>query len=145
MSESNPSSLFENLIENRYEVSDILGEGTYGVVYRARNINLNKTVAIKKIRLEQDDEGIPSTTLREISSLKELDHENIIKLEEVIYKPMDQKLFLVFEYLPMDLRKFIRTRQGNIELKEVFLIIRQILEALYHCHTRRIIHRDIKP
>jgi serine/threonine protein kinase len=102
-------------------------------------------VAIKKIRLEQDDEGIPSTTLREISSLKELDHENIIKLEEVIYKPLNQKLYLVFEYFPMDLRKFIWSRPDNFELKEVLHITRQILEALYHCHTRRIIHRDIKP
>lgn len=102
-------------------------------------------MAIKKIRLEQEDEGIPSTTLREISSLKELNHPNIIKLLEIIYKPLHQKLFLVFEFLPMDLRKYIRTKQGDFETWEILIITKQILEALYHCHTWRIFHRDIKP
>lgn len=110
MSESNPSSLFENKVDEKYELNDVLGEGTYGVVYKARNLKNDKIVAVKKIWLEQDDEGIPSTTLREISSLRELDHENIIKLEEVIYKPLNQKLYLVFEFLPMDLWKFTRTK-----------------------------------
>lgn len=110
MSESNPSSLFENKVDEKYELNDVLGEGTYGVVYKAKNLKTDKIVAVKKIWLEQDDEGIPSTTLREISSLRELDHENIIKLEEVIYKPLNQKLYLVFEFLPMDLRKFTRTK-----------------------------------
>ncbi len=52
MSESNPSSLFENKVDEKYELNDVLGEGTYGVVYKAKNINNNKIVAIKKIRLE---------------------------------------------------------------------------------------------
>lgn len=112
----------------------MLGEGTYGVVYKARVLGTDDVVAIKKIRLDSDDEGIPSTTLREISSLKELNHKNIIKLQEVIYRPLNQKLFLVFEFLPMDLRKYIRSKQEDFETREILLITKQILEALYHCH-----------
>ncbi len=56
-----------------------VGEGTYGVVYKAKDRVTGELVALKKIRLEVEDEGVPSTALREISLLKELNHENIVK------------------------------------------------------------------
>lgn len=56
-----------------------LGEGTYGIVYKAINTETGQTVALKRIRLESEDEGVPCTAIREISLLKELDHENIVK------------------------------------------------------------------
>ena len=62
-----------------------------------------QTVALKKIRLEADDEGVPSTAIREISLLKELDHPNIVALLDVVHA--DAKLFMVFEYLDKDLKK----------------------------------------
>lgn len=55
-----------------------IGEGTYGVVYKARNKKTGKFVALKKIRLESEEEGVPSTAIREISLLKELQHPNIV-------------------------------------------------------------------
>ena len=55
-----------------------IGEGTYGVVYKGKNKKTNKTVALKKIRLESEEEGVPSTAIREISLLKELQHPNIV-------------------------------------------------------------------
>ena len=61
-----------------YEKIEKIGEGTYGVVYKARSIRDNLTVALKRIRLDQDEEGVPSTAIREISLLKELRHENIV-------------------------------------------------------------------
>lgn len=61
-----------------YEKSEKIGEGTYGVVYKARNKKTGKFVALKKIRLESEEEGVPSTTVREISLLKELQHPNIV-------------------------------------------------------------------
>ena len=54
-------------------------EGTYGVVYKARDINTNRIVALKKIRLEAEDEGVPSTAIREISLLKELKDDNVVR------------------------------------------------------------------
>lgn len=65
--------------------------------YRARDKSTNATVALKKIRLLDEDEGVPSTAIREISLLKDLRHPNIVSLRDVIYS--EAKLFLVFQYL----------------------------------------------
>ena len=56
----------------RYEKLELIGEGTYGIVYKAKDIETNKIYALKKIRLESEEEGIPSTAIREIALLKEL-------------------------------------------------------------------------
>lgn len=61
-----------------------IGEGTYGVVFKGRNRKTNEIVALKKIRLESEEEGVPSTAIREISLLKELQHPNIVLLQDVI-------------------------------------------------------------
>lgn len=63
----------------RYEKKEELGAGTYGVVFKAIHTETKQVFAIKKIRLEREDEGVPSTTLREMSLLKSLDHMNVVK------------------------------------------------------------------
>lgn len=66
--------------KERYEKCERLGEGTYGVVYKARDTIHKDFVAVKKIKLENEDEGVPSTAMREISILKELQpHPNIVQ------------------------------------------------------------------
>ncbi|PWZ28312.1 Cyclin-dependent kinase 1 [Zea mays] len=82
-----------------------IGEGTYGVVYKALNKGTNETIALKKIRLEQEDEGVPSTAIREISLLKEMNHPNIVRLHDVVHS--EKRIYLVFEYLDLDLEKFM--------------------------------------
>jgi hypothetical protein len=62
-----------------YEKVEKIGEGTYGVVYKAKHRVSGDTIALKKIRLEQEDEGVPPTAIREISLLKELQHVNIVR------------------------------------------------------------------
>ncbi|XP_062367008.1 cyclin-dependent kinase 2 isoform X3 [Cinclus cinclus] len=91
-------------MENFQKVEKI-GEGTYGVVYKARNKVTGEVVALKKIRLDTETEGVPSTAIREISLLKELNHPNIVKLLDVIHT--ENKLYLVFEFLHQDLKKFM--------------------------------------
>uniref|UniRef100_A0A336MMZ1 CSON002338 protein n=1 Tax=Culicoides sonorensis TaxID=179676 RepID=A0A336MMZ1_CULSO len=88
-----------------------IGEGTYGVVYKARNKVTGQIVAMKKIRLESEDEGIPSTAIREISLLKELKHTNIVCLEDVI---MDEN--------QMATRKPLF--QGDSEIDQLFRMFR---------------------
>ena len=63
-----------------------IGEGTYGVVFKGKNTKTGEIVAMKKIRLESEDEGVPSTAIREISLLKELQHPNIVCLQVRIIK-----------------------------------------------------------
>jgi len=87
----------------KYKKIDKLGEGAYGVVYKAQNIITKDIVALKKIRLNSEEEGVPSTALREISLLKELKHPNIVRLQDVLWQP--KKLTLVFDYVDQDLKK----------------------------------------
>jgi len=82
---------------DRYEKLENIGEGTYGVVYKARDTQTGEIYALKKIKLETEQEGIPSTAIREIALLKELQHPNIVRLVNVLHT--DKKLTLVFEYL----------------------------------------------
>uniref|UniRef100_A0A8C1H1S6 Cell division control protein 2 homolog n=1 Tax=Cyprinus carpio TaxID=7962 RepID=A0A8C1H1S6_CYPCA len=79
--------------------------GTYGVVYKGRNKTTGQVVAMKKIRLESEEEGVPSTAVREISLLKELQHPNVVRLLDVLMQ--ESKLYLVFEFLSMDLKKYL--------------------------------------
>lgn len=64
---------------DRYEKLGKLGEGTYGIVYNARDKVTQEFVALKKVRMEAWEEGVPATTIREISVLKEIPHENIVE------------------------------------------------------------------
>ena len=66
-------------MRDKYEKIEKIGEGTYGYVYKARDQTTGETVALKKIKLENEDEGVPSTAMREISILKELNHPNIVE------------------------------------------------------------------
>lgn len=126
-----------------YVREEKLGEGTYGVVYKARNIRTGKYVALKKIRLESVEEGVPSTAVREISILRELNHPNIVCLQDILHQ--DNKLYLVFEYMQMDLKKYLDTLKGTIDVMLLKSYTYQILQGLVFCHTRRILHRDLKP
>jgi serine/threonine protein kinase len=91
--------------EGNYEKLEKIGEGTYGVVYKGRDRKSGKIIALKKIRLETEDEGVPSTAIREISLLKELKHPNVVKLLDIIHN--DTKLYLIFEFLDLDLKKYM--------------------------------------
>jgi serine/threonine protein kinase len=72
----------ESTVLKNYDLKEKLGEGTYGEVFRARDLRVtNRIVAIKKIKLEQEDEGVPSTTLREVALLKSLQHPNIVRYD----------------------------------------------------------------
>ncbi|CAF5076778.1 unnamed protein product, partial [Rotaria sp. Silwood1] len=121
-----------------------VGEGTYGIVYKVCHRPTSQIYALKKIRLEGEDDGVPATAIREISILKELRHQSIVQLRDVILT--DARLYLIFEYLAMDLKKYFDCLGENEDM-EVELIrsyTYQVIDALLFCHCRRIIHRDLK-
>lgn len=120
-----------------------LGEGTYGVVYKARDNVTNEIVALKRIRLEVEDEGIPSTALREISLLRELSHDNIVQLKDCVQS--DGKLYLVFEFLDRDLKKYMESVSGLLSPELVKSYLYQCCRGLAFCHARGVMHRDLKP
>ena len=90
---------------NEFKKLRKIGEGTYGEVYEAIDTTNNRRVAMKKMRLDNKDEGIPITALREMCILKHLHHENIIELYEII-QDLD-KIILIFEYADMDLKIYL--------------------------------------
>ncbi len=120
-----------------------IGEGTYGEVYEAIDTTNNRRVAMKKMRIENKDEGIPITALREMCILKHLRHENVVQLYEII-QDVD-KIVLIFEYADMDLKMYVDKEKGIKDLKLIQQFTLQILNGLYYCNINRIIHRDLKP
>eukprot|EP00794_Sanderia_malayensis_P012793 gene12793-14105_t len=127
-----------------YEKLEKIGEGTYGVVYKARRRHDDKMVALKKIRLDSEDDGVPSTAIREISLLKEMKaHPCIVKLLTVLHE--DSRLYLVFEYLMMDLKKYFDTVKGPLDKMLVKSYLYQLCSGIEYCHKHRIVHRDLKP
>ncbi|CAG9330152.1 unnamed protein product [Blepharisma stoltei] len=133
----------DRVVLERYQKIEKVGEGTYGVVYKARDRNTGDILALKKIRLESEDEGVPSTAIREISLLKTLQHPNVVKLKDVVHT--EQKLYLLFEFVDHDLKKFMNAQSSALPPMSVKNFLYQILSSLAYCHTHRILHRDLKP
>jgi serine/threonine protein kinase len=89
---------------DKYQKIGKINEGTYGEVYKYKDSN-GEFYAFKKIKIQSESEGTPSTVIREISLLKELQHKNIVNLLDVIHD--GKKIFLVFEFLDQDLKNLI--------------------------------------
>jgi len=130
-------------VPEKYQRLDKVGEGTYGVVYKSIHKETNELVAVKKIRLENEEEGIPSTAIREISILKQLKHPNIVCLKDIVHQ--EKKLHLVFEFIDYDMKKFMEINGKPLAPSAVKYCLYQILSAICYCHCRRILHRDLKP
>ncbi|ORY92739.1 kinase-like domain-containing protein [Leucosporidium creatinivorum] len=172
---------------DNYRKLEKVGEGTYGTVYKCLQISTSEIVAMKLIRLEDDDEGVPSTALREVALLMELGSSeargaaSVVKLLDVIHS--DARLCLVFEFLDLDLKKYMDQASQSADLAAasasmgtggdtsmvgmgigmnvgpkgkgrarrglppdlVAKLLQQLLLGLAHLHSRRILHRDLKP
>jgi len=144
-----PSDAFKSIADDdefevaaRYELVEKLGKGTYGTVYKAMNRQTGDYVAIKRIKILYEDDGIPSTALREISLLRDLNNVNVIQLYDVHSSRLN--LYLIFECLDMDLRAFLK---GYGPIRDMVLrsAAYQCFQGIDYCHGRRILHRDLKP
>lgn len=117
------------------------------MVYKARDIKHgNRVVALKKIRLDSDDEGVPSTAIREICLLKEMHHENVLQLLNIVHTD-GNKLYLVCELMDMDLKKYMENVPAGLGLGDdmVKRFMIQLIKGMKYCHSSRILHRDLKP
>ena len=114
-------------------------------MYIATHEKTGERAALKKIKLECEDEGVPGTTLREVSLLKELHHPNVVQLKDVFYMPQESKLYLCFEYCDFDLKKYMKSLQYKLSGECIKSFTYQMLNGLSWCHSHRIFHRDLKP
>ncbi|KAH9737131.1 cyclin-dependent kinase B1-2 [Citrus sinensis] len=128
----------------KYEKLEKVGEGTYGKVYKAKDKATGQLVALKKTRLEMDEEGIPPTALREVSLLQ------MLSQSLYVVRLLCSNLYLVFEYLDTDLKKFIDSHRKGPNprplpptLIQSFLY--QLCKGVAHCHSHGVLHRDLKP
>ena len=126
----------------KYTQRQKLGEGTYGSVFQAVNRETGENVALKMVRTDQEEDGIPGSSLREVSILKHLHHQNVLTLSDVICE--QGKISIVFEYMGCDLRKYLaRGRQMARDLLQSYSF--QLLAGVAYLHEIGIVHRDVRP
>ncbi|XXQ37550.1 Cyclin-dependent kinase 2 like protein [Plasmodiophora brassicae] len=126
-----------------YDSFGTIGEGTYGIVLKARHKITGQIVAIKKFKESDENEQVRKTALREIRILKQLKHENVVELLEVFRRK--GKLYLVFEHVERTILEDLDTHPNGLPPLEVKRCLYQLLKSLEFCHAHKIIHRDIKP
>lgn len=119
-----------------------LGEGAYASVYKGVSRINGQLVALKVIRMKTE-EGVPFTAIREASLLKGLKHANIVVLHDIIHTRAS--LTFVFEYVQTDLAQYMNQHPGGLHSHNVRIFMFQLLRALCYIHSRRILHRDLKP
>ena len=130
----------------QFQAVERLGKGTYGTVYKARKKGCDKFFAIKKIKNELDNEGIPSTALREIAILKKMKNPNVVNVEGIAFNKKHIELCL--EYCKYDLKKLIDSKKHDssfYNVKFVKNMMYQLLRGVEHLHSHKILHRDLKP
>ncbi|KAJ4822204.1 hypothetical protein Tsubulata_013567 [Turnera subulata] len=121
-----------------------IGQGTYSNVYKARDRDTGKIVALKKVRFDTSEPESIKFMAREITMLQKLDHPNVIKLEGLATSRMQYSLYLVFAYMQSDLTRVIARQGQRLTEPQVKCYMQQLLLGLHHCHERGILHRDIK-
>ncbi|XP_047337750.1 mitogen-activated protein kinase homolog NTF6-like [Impatiens glandulifera] len=143
-----------NLLGNLFEVPakyvppiQPIGRGAYGVVCSARNSETKEEVAIKKIGNAFENRIDAKRTLREIKLLCHMDHENIIKIKDIIRPPEKESfndVYIVYELMDTDLHQIINSTQVLTEDHCQYFLY-QILRGLKYIHSANVLHRDLKP
>ncbi|CAM8943954.1 unnamed protein product [Rhodiola kirilowii] len=127
-----------------FEKLEKIGQGTYSSVYRARDLETGKIVAMKKVRFVNMDPESVRFMAREIHILRQLDHPNVMKLDCIVTSRLSGSLYLVFEYMEHDLTGLLATHGVKFTEPQIKCYMQQLLRGLEHCHSRGILHRDIK-
>jgi serine/threonine-protein kinase len=137
-------------ILGRYEVQEEIGRGMMGVVYRALDPALGRTVALKTVSLllavpDEDRGGFEQRFLNEARVAAGLNHPGIVVVHDVGRDPGSDSLYIALEYLEGETLAERVKRDGRLEWREALRLTAKVAEALHHAHARHIVHRDVKP
>eukprot|EP00357_Protocruzia_adherens_P011629 CAMPEP_0114991002 /NCGR_PEP_ID=MMETSP0216-20121206/11117_1 /TAXON_ID=223996 /ORGANISM="Protocruzia adherens, Strain Boccale" /LENGTH=458 /DNA_ID=CAMNT_0002354255 /DNA_START=340 /DNA_END=1714 /DNA_ORIENTATION=- len=121
-----------------------IDEGSYGIVFRAKDNETQEVVAIKKIKLVRDKEGFPITSIREINILLSLKHENIVNVKEMVVGSTPDKIFMVMEYMDHELKALLEGLKRPLSQGEIKCLMKQLLQAVAYMHSQWVLHRDLK-
>lgn len=145
-----------------YERLNQIEEGSYGVVFRARDKQTGDIVALKKLKLDEEKNGFPITALREVNALMSCRHENVVGIREVVVGDtltqyvlvvhtqtlfIDQlvlRVFVVMDFIEHDLKSLLTLMPSPFLQSEIKTLMMQLLSAVGHCHSNWILHRDLK-
>ncbi|CAN8070086.1 unnamed protein product [Agarophyton chilense] len=137
------------LAVNRYRVTNLIGEGAYGIVCSAVDTATNQKVAVKRILRCLDTYPMATRILRELKFLRLLSkHENIIQVKDVLLPGQLDKFndtFVVFELMPTDLNRLLRSNSATLKPEHIKYFMFQLLRGINFMHTARVFHRDLKP
>ncbi|XP_056262076.1 cyclin-dependent kinase 12 isoform X2 [Pseudoliparis swirei] len=137
---------------DKFDIIGIIGEGTYGQVYKAKDKITGQLVALKKVRLDNEKEGFPITAIREIKILRQLKHRSVVNMKEIVTDKQDAldfkkdrgAFYLVFEYMDHDLMGLLESGLVQFSHQHIRSFMRQLMEGLDYCHKNNFLHRDIK-
>ncbi|KAJ1823498.1 hypothetical protein LPJ56_002973 [Coemansia sp. RSA 2599] len=131
---------------NEYEKIGRIGEGTYGIVYRARHRKTNAVVALKRMRVSMDGStrGLPLSSFREIALLKKMRHKNIVSIVEIAAGNSMDSIFMVMDCCECDLGTLLDNMATPFSQGEVKSLVQQLLFGLEYCHNHFVVHRDLK-
>ncbi|XP_038153262.1 cyclin-dependent kinase 12 isoform X2 [Cyprinodon tularosa] len=137
---------------DKFDIIGIIGEGTYGQVYKAKDKDTGELVALKKVRLDNEKEGFPITAIREIKILRQLKHRSVVNMKEIVTDKQDAldfkkdkgAFYLVFEYMDHDLMGLLESGLVQFSQEHIRSFMRQLMEGLDYCHKNNFLHRDIK-
>ncbi|XP_076864409.1 uncharacterized protein cdk12 [Brachyhypopomus gauderio] len=137
---------------DKFDIIGIIGEGTYGQVYKAKDKDTGELVALKKVRLDNEKEGFPITAIREIKILRQLNHRSVVNMKEIVTDKQDAldfkkdkgAFYLVFEYMDHDLMGLLESGLVSFSPEHIRSFMHQLMEGLDYCHKKNFLHRDIK-
>ena len=125
-----------------------IDEGTYGIVFKARDKKTGEVAALKRVKMDEVADGFPLTALREVNILLSLDHPSIVNVNEVVVGSKLNFVFMVMEYVENDLKglmdQMAKSSTPNFTIPEVKDLMLQLLSGMSYLHENWIMHRDLK-
>lgn len=132
------------VILNKYQLTSLLGRGSFAKVYHGRSLNDNSSVAVKVIEKPTTaDPAMEPRLVREVAAMRRLNHPNILKLHEVL--ATKTKIYLVMELATGGELFTQLTRRGRMKEATARLYFQQLVSTLHFCHQNGVAHRDLKP